>query len=489
MNKGIWVIALILLICIGCGNSEEVSGDLCSKSYPQGVCTTEGYQCVQGTCRPSCSDTIVCPSDQFVCDQEICYFTQEFCSSENPYGRCLNNYEICQKPGICVNDGPCGKDNYGGQCDTGSVCYQGVCIEDDDLRCRPWRTDGVCPTGYSCSSGYCTYPYQKPPCSPVNTDGKCGYKEICVSGFCIDKTKVCGEIGGTLCPQGMLCDGSGCVADEAIVCSTGDPFGYCETGTCIDGTCIDITIACSKNTPYGTCSAGEYCRDGSCLNPNKQCTVDLDCPDPETQTCDNNRCIDRGLICSEDTPNGPCYDGYHCVSGVCVEITDECSLSNPTGTCDNDAYFTCIDGRCQNNYLLERCSVSKTDGHCPRGESCIDGSCQGTIQPRNLGEPCWSDDECYGEMSCDTQFDGGYCTISCSATEPCSSSSAYCHITDTVAETGVCLRKCTPGIGCDRGGYLCIPYADDIGYCLHSCEQHQCFSREGETCGSDQICE
>lgn len=72
----------------------------------------------------------------------------------------------------------------------------------------------------------------------------------------------------------------------------------------------------------------------------------------ENQECVNNLCVEISDECSVTNPTGKCQSGFVCDLGVCKEeITTECSLNNPTGDCEEG--FICKNGVCEEEVILE----------------------------------------------------------------------------------------------------------------------------------------
>jgi hypothetical protein len=75
-----------------------------------------------------------------------------------------------------------------------------------------------------------------------------------------------------------------------------------------------------------------------------------------------------------------------------------------------------------------------------------------------IGDPCVGSGVCSydgTEGTCATQFPGGLCTLTCSATCPSSSSQAQTFCADFGSEGGFCLAVCNPSDPQCRSGYVC----------------------------------
>ena len=75
-----------------------------------------------------------------------------------------------------------------------------------------------------------------------------------------------------------------------------------------------------------------------------------------------------------------------------------------------------------------------------------------------IGDACLGSGVCSydgTEGTCATQFPGGLCTLTCSASCPSSSSQAQTFCADFGAEGGFCLAVCNPSDPQCRAGYVC----------------------------------
>ncbi|MBN2695722.1 hypothetical protein JXR93_13770 [bacterium] len=485
------IISLFIMLLVSCTTEKD---EKCSYSNPEGSCE-KGEVCYSGVCFLECSDSILCPTS-FECFNNRCYNVEVDCSRSNPYGKCSNEGEICEK-GVCKNTLPCGEDNLNGICeDSEDICYQGICLEIDGS-CRPWNTFGSCPKGYYCSGeGKCEYIKPSKPCSPIFPDGICPDDAyICISGSCILESEACLESSEfTTCPDGMFCNFGTCITKEETPCSTEAPFGYCpDEQTCVYGVCYDFNKSCSIENPYGKCAGGNYyCVDGSCIDIYLECDIenpDFQCPDTERQECILGKCVDREIFCSQENLHGVCMSGFSCVDGECIEVTDYCSPSNINGTCPY-SHLVCINGECLDSSQKLLCSSENPQGLCSEGQNCINESCVGSIIANSIGYSCVADEGCLTPYICDKTFLDGYCSKECLNSSDCGET-GYCFKKSPTDEFGVCLAECSPSLpnSCNRENYVCMPTTNDNGACIYNCSFNNCFET-GKTCNIETgICE
>jgi MYXO-CTERM domain-containing protein len=172
-------------------------------------------------------------------------------------------------------------------------------------------------------------------CSGVTCDAG----QRCDHGECVS---IC---EGVACQPGLRCDDRGrCVADDCF----SFPDDCTETEACIGGDCAPHP--CSEVT----CLAGEYCRNGDCIEScvGVSCRDDQRCVegDCETDRCEGITCSQRAFcdpatgLCTEDrceTEDVNCAAGHVCdqASGECIE--DPCNVTE----CPVDQ--VCRDGICR----------------------------------------------------------------------------------------------------------------------------------------------
>ena len=160
------------------------------------------------------------------------------------------------------------------------------------------------------------------------------------------------------CPSGTVCDGTACVP---VCVEGGCPTGQtCTTaGVCVETDCVNVT-----------CTAGQRCVDGSCVDACSGVTCPID------QVCRLGNCVDP---CA----NLNCGMGQVCVAGECIPSCP-CTACTSSQTCvttgtqagqcvpTDCATVTCPAGEvCQSGNCISAC----TGAVCPMGEACTAGNC------------------------------------------------------------------------------------------------------------------
>lgn len=215
-----------------------------------------------------------------------------------------------------ASGGPCG--DYGQACCTGNYCDYGEC------------NSGVCQhCGYF--GEICCW--QRPEMSP------CEYGSECIQGRCSvqdDYYNQCGFPGyppcyddyGAYCSSGVYDSWSGicihCGFYEQPCCpNTNYP---CDYGQCVNGICKRTQGTISANTNWDN-SYNDGDRDaydnsddyGQPINTNTGNSDDEECGYAGQPCCvDLNRLNPMGAL----TAKPPCYTGYTCWDGVCIEGGD-----------------------------------------------------------------------------------------------------------------------------------------------------------------------
>ncbi len=304
-----------------------------------------------------------------------------------PSGTYCNEYNHCVKP-------PDGFGGSGGSAGTGG--FSNACDEPDD--CGPNETcgeDGTCHTGdcffSGCVSGYeCVLDGYQYVCLPVGTGGSGG------------GTGGTGGVGGSAGQAGSagaagIAGGAGTAgsagsdpdASAPVYCGNPADCGegqVCSTqGVCVDGTCEDYgcvsgwvceDLACvpansascivdEDCSPLGT---GYLCVNGLCTAPADQCTDKTQCPDPDSQSCVNGKCV---AACSSPSD---CPDGYTCdtVLGICSLPASGCTVTQDCG----DPALVCVAGAC-----VDRCGPNDS---CPEDFVCVANGCVPDQKPSFL---------------------------------------------------------------------------------------------------------
>ncbi len=394
------------------GALDEVEADpplLCSGDFDcfptntqAGSCSVGFEGCCTGTTLSTCDAGGVTTAD---CGGQGCGWSDTTLSYQcggSGAGPISNAPLACGAE--CVPDcagKACGSDGCGGSCGTcagGATCVAGQCQEPTDP-CQGISFEGCCDgnvlkwcqdtlqtqncqgscgwqagqayynCGFSGSDPSGQHPKACPSeCTPDCTGktcgddgcggscGACGGGETCTGGQCVcapDCTgKTCGDdgCGGSCgaCDQGQECTANQCVA----VCVPDCDGAQCGSDGC-GGVC-------------GACDAGDVCNaDKQCETPSGcgdvtfegQCNGNVLtwCQDDELHTFD---CAGLGAFeCkAEPDTDPPSFD--------CLPTGDECTPNCAGQACGSDG----CGGVC---------------GTCAEGSSCVEGQCQGPVDPCN----------------------------------------------------------------------------------------------------------
>lgn len=305
----------------------------------------------------------------------------------------------CERPMICHSSAPgaqgfceltqlsfpTGSCDDGDACTQGDQCFGGVCKSGVGKKCDDAN---------QCTSDSCD---KQKGCVVTNTDGvvcddnnACTKNESCKSG-------ACAASGGSSCDDGNPCTTDSC--DKAKGCVNTPNVNPCDDGD--------------------KCSTAEACKDGLCLGGKP-----VDCDDKNictTDACDSAKgCINTA------TGSGPCDDSNNgtendvCgASGECVGTPLKCAVSADCQALAKDVClgFVCVKGQCMldsattkqvgdKNICTEDACDPKSgvvsykplsggacdDGEvCTVGDSCVAGSCKGTLDSCDDGNPCTMD--------------------------------------------------------------------------------------------------
>jgi len=200
-----------------------------------------------------------------------------------------------------------------------------------------------------------------------------GMEGVCASGAtqCVGGGTACQPIvdaSEEVCDSldndcdGMVDDGDDICTGLLQECVRGVCVDLCFEGGCGEGQVCNADNQCvDAGCESVECGVGERCVGGSCVDA---CSGII-CPEP--QSCFAGRCQD---LCMDLA----CDDCTVCEDGACVE---RCSFTG----CDSGQ--TCLDdGRCVD--------VGCEEMVCPRGETCVGGSCQDSC----IGAVCPPTEEC-----------------------------------------------------------------------------------------------
>ena len=354
-------------------------------------CSAGLDRCADGTCRPSCDDSLAltaysfCAAGQILCPRTsagvACAPSLALCPTEMtcPSGRpvrcvdnsCAPSAADCPVVTSVISDqyltSPCvgggWKDSFG-SCGTSVTCPAFAPIKCWDESCRVTADD--CPPQVACTFGTTNAP-----------------SFLCPDGSCHSTPSACSSLIQCTYPQVK------CPSDTA-----GGAGVFCVSSV---SQCVNLFQASS---PTAVCpNSYTRCRAGNCM--------------PSVQSC-------PGFTCPQQLP-------YACPSGVCAASNATCPAANG---CPADSPAKCWDGSCVSSALL--CSASVP---CPvSGQMrCADGSCSNgnCYSPSDSGCPasqvrCW-DKNCAASWSDCTDASDAY--NACPAARPYRCADGYCAVT------------------------------------------------------------
>ena len=298
-------------------------------------------------------------------------------------------------------------------------------------------TAADCGTGqcWHCVDGRCHYQRCKACHYCDAADGTC--KRSCEDPGCCDKGKTC-------CP-GVVC--ANLQSDEG---HCGDCFTTCSPGQlCCDGHCVDPK---TDNTNCGGCAGadgvnctakGKTCCSGTCIPSAATCCLDESgtakyCPQPGIDPRRTECCADRdGLVRDCCRPDVPCCNGECCPSpnvccpdGKCYHPTQSgiAPLCCPEGGACRTDQVCCTHGTVDGSggarccwAATHDCVAGKCVAKCPKsrrcnGQCCASGSvCVGGFccpGTSACGSQCCPTGGCWGCV-------GGTCKFLCTANQYC----------------------------------------------------------------------
>ncbi len=243
------------------------------------------------------------------------------------------------------------------------------------IRQRECITDGDCNDGLwctehdTCSNGICQHTSRD--CS--------GTADQCNDGVCNESVNSCvkqPKPDGTLCDDGLYCNGEDTCSGGSCAVHTGDPCTFCSSYGC---SCDEFRNFCTGCTGDSEC-------DGICS------------PGETGPFC-------SGLDNCATIPNGPVLGS--CTAGVSTLFDREVCTAH--SECGAEGY----------------CSMAQEDSYPPQtnglGDACdcegnfdCDGDCDGTdaalfksdFGRSSFNSPCTSNEHCNGDFECDADVDG-----------------------------------------------------------------------------------
>jgi hypothetical protein len=277
------------------------------------------------------------------------------------------------------------------------------------------------------------------------TNNDCPTGQSCSAGFCL--AKECDDATGKACPAGKKCVAGACQSITAVIDATGDSSPQSDAIIGTDAVTADPdttpgtdTVSNEKGAACLACKVDADCGDAAfqcitLLNGTfcaKKCTASSDCPtafkcDKADTKAANNNCLPPNYSCDGCLVT-PCDAGMSCVTatGKCAVVKQQCDTCN--------AQLDCADGlKCVKLGTAKVCAPT-----CDNGAACPDTStCQKTV----VGNVCAFQAAtcCYGS--------------SCTVADACSKCSDKCF-------GGTCVEclsdsQCTGG-KCDPNAHTCI---------------------------------
>ncbi len=409
-----------------CGNGILETGELCD----EGLAT--------GTADSCCSASCTLQPDQTACTDDGNVCTDDRCNGVSP---------VCQHP------------------DNAAACDDGV----------------FCNGADTCSGGACTV-NAGDPCPGPDGDGNCAQSCDEIADNC-----AAADPDGSVCDDGLFCNGADTCSGGACTVNTGDPCSGPDGDTDCAESCDEGNDDCLGSDPDGTlcradageCDVAETCSGGSCPADGFE-TLGAPCTD-DGETCTLDQCDGNG-VCEHPAGNAGAEcrsDGGECdVAEVCDGLSTSCpadGLETLGAPCTDDGE-TCTLDQCDGNGVCEHpagnagAECRSDGGECDVAEQCdgLSTSCPADGL-ETLGAPCTDDgetctlDQCDGNGVCEhpagnagaeCRSDGGECDVA----EQCDGLSTSCPA-DGLATLGA---PCT-----DDGETCTLDQCDGNGACEH----------------------
>mgnify|MGYP000669017752 CR=1 FL=1 len=455
------------------------------------------------------------------CDPKNRCATRLQCTSNIKQGKCLYTCNAAQ----CIVGKPCD------QCPGAETCIPKVGVGSLCI----CEKDSHCPSGSKCDDGQCS--------GPRKIGESCDLQKTCGLGlFCTSTVKNGPQACWPLCNRSRCLSGEPCKKISLLysVCYCGQNSDCPGNAVCSKGRCQGlgkIGAKCSSNLP---CQSGLTCAWTNVSQKTGYCVPicsDKTCPGGESCTkLPNGK---NGCFCSSSRP---CPDQRACVNGLCAQERPRCTRSIRCESKDTCYYKDAkkTEGLCTQRCInSDRCPVGtpcrslpnistrtchcQTTKDCPKGSTCQQGRCAGSIRwgglcdekkPCAWGLVCTSPDArtakrcwppcqngtCRGGEKCQS-FSGAsicFCTKDSECGKGGKCSSGRCRYPGTIGE------RCTPSFPC-QGGLVCIwlNSQKNIGRCVSKCTtdnkctgNERCLTNGGKgcicglnnPCPSHQIC-
>ena len=333
------------------GNSVEQCGDL------------DGDGCLNWVVIKSCPSTETCSSGVCAdrCSDECSVVGERNCAGDgymicdnHDTDTCLDWGSVMACPsGSSCSNGYCTQDCTEECTSVGETSCQGdavrSCGQFDSDSCLEWGTAVACDDGQTCSNGQCAGTCQNE-CDQANVNRCAG-----------DGTQTCGNYdsdpclewsGISPCNDGSSCSGGLCTTGCTDDCAEGDRECVGTSGYRVCGTNFD-SDACWDWGPGVACASGETC------NPNTtQCEsgcVDA-CSTSTPLTCNDGintlSCVEGNSGCAEWSTN-PCGDGQACIGTACASCNAD--AFEPNNTADFAFTIMTLNGTTFENNSLTLC--------------------------------------------------------------------------------------------------------------------------------------
>ncbi len=223
-------------------------------------------------------------------------------------------------------------------------------VDEGDAPELDCQVDADCPRGEICSQGTCEGIRDEPNCQ---SDADCPDGEFCDDGQCVTwHAEECALDSD--CPHGERCVNSMCEGDG---CEDAD-----GDGVCAEQDCNDMNADIHPHAPE--------VRDGIDNDCDGQVDEGLDEHACESDAdCRGGACLDG--VCVRDIPE--CEDND--ADGFCVEDGD-CDDDNPQVHPDAQEHRDGLDNDCDGSVDEEDGLACAADSDCPRGQVCLDGTCE-----------------------------------------------------------------------------------------------------------------
>ncbi|MBP5407335.1 S8 family serine peptidase [bacterium] len=189
--------------------------------------------------------------------------------------------------------------------------------------------------------------------------------------------------------------------------------------------------------------------------------------------------------CSVKTGKTPCPDGTKAFDVTANNQNYICALEcSSVKPCERKGYY------CSNEVwgvCLPNCSENSD---CNKGSFCNDEKkCEKIPEP--IGGSCSKDEECDGDYTtCNTWFEGGYCTQQCFDNDDADCPDGAKCVTSGRRQTTSCLASCASDKDCRTDeGYVCHPQlGSKSGVCYRKCRDTGDCNDENAVCNENGYC-